>query len=741
MYPQQQQQQQHTEPTQKRRRHDGLGENMPMQPPIIANSWGSDDLWRDNSGESPPFLPNNNTISSAPPPSPTVSNFLAMQQLAQMVQGLTPSTPSFSMQQMQSLSQPHPNQFQANLSPPLQSLPPPPPPPLNPPQSNNSQTAMMALAQVLQRAQSQQQDVTPQQINMLLSALSSPQVQATPPASATQPSPPPSSRSLASSYPSPTPTPTPHTLHTSSSSATSLPIPPSPAPVQSPSPTSEQALPFQPAMSALQQILNTITSKVKIFSAALEQIKSTQKNILELTPSECALNLDTLSRQHKELYDALVQEHNTILRLFDEVILAPCEIFHWKKVELQLQKCLKQLDLFQLELMHYVRPDSVACPASLIILDQPFPRSIVKGQMVPIEAQLLLPSKMDIRSMSRVTADVVQYHSTSKKNGKPSGPFIENASEDLDAEGKVHLQLRFPIGTNKKPVTLRLHVNIKYGALKCHNQALSQPGTKLVESNQSRPFIITTNSIQWRDSEGILLKMEAFGEMMEISWSKFANTLQTYYLAATRQHCEFPARPLTLKDFEYLSAIKFDQAKTISLTAYDRFWEWFGPGLEKIRHQKNMCPMWVKGYIYGLISKEDCQALLTNNEDGTFVVRLSDRFAGKYATAYVYQGEVHHSLVKDTDVAGNKRTLIDFLHEVDNMTTLLQYKADFSGKIQLSSIPKEDVLREFFTEKQEAKTPGYEDLPKITTHRTTTTTTYTTASPSSTSDGESPSGL
>ena len=51
-----------------------------------------------------------------------------------------------------------------------------------------------------------------------------------------------------------------------------------------------------------------------------------------------------------------------------------------------------------------------------------------------------------------------------------------------------------------------------------------------MESNTSRPFVITTNSIQWRDAEGLLLKMETFGDMIEVSWERFANTYQMYYL-------------------------------------------------------------------------------------------------------------------------------------------------------------------------------------------------------------------
>eukprot|EP01105_Mastigella_eilhardi_P025433 TRINITY_DN6915_c0_g1_i1.p1 TRINITY_DN6915_c0_g1~~TRINITY_DN6915_c0_g1_i1.p1 ORF type:complete len:770 (-),score=235.43 TRINITY_DN6915_c0_g1_i1:117-2318(-) len=526
------------------------------------------------------------------------------------------------------------------------------------------------------------------------------------------------------------------TASASSASATSSSSsPPSPSNSQG-AENFQTNIPFQPATSTVQHILNNIVGKVKLFMLTLEHIRQTQKHVLDLQPMDCAANLEGLSRQHKELYDAMLHESATLTRLYDDVVLSPAEIFHTKKLQLQLQKYLKQLDLYQLELMYYVRPDTVPCPAALIITDQPFSRSIVKGQMVPIEAQLLLPSRLDIRSMGRVTADVVQYHST-KKGGKSTGPYLENATEDLDAEGKVRLHLRFPIGTNKKPVTLRLHVNIKHGPMKCHNPAISQPGMRLVESNQSKPFIITTNSIQWRDSEGILLKMETFGDMMEISWARFANTVHSFYLTATRQHTEFPARPLTLKDFEYLSTLKFDRNNVVNLQAFDRFWEWFGPGLEKIRHQKNLCPMWIKGYIYGFISKADCDSLLANHEDGTFVVRFSDRFAGKYSAAYVFKGEVHHSLIKDTDSSGNKRTLVDFLHEVDNVRVLLQFKSDFQGKVQLNKIAKEEILQEFFTEKQESRTPGYEEFPRPASFSFSTSGT-SAASPTSPDAAASP---
>eukprot|EP01105_Mastigella_eilhardi_P025883 TRINITY_DN71_c1_g3_i2.p1 TRINITY_DN71_c1_g3~~TRINITY_DN71_c1_g3_i2.p1 ORF type:complete len:902 (-),score=296.85 TRINITY_DN71_c1_g3_i2:20-2638(-) len=479
--------------------------------------------------------------------------------------------------------------------------------------------------------------------------------------------------------------------------------------------TDTLTIPYPTPVSTVQQILNNVVTKLQYFAVSLEQIRTNQHNSLELPPLDCAINLEALSKQHKELYDMMLQEQSILTRLFDETLLSPDEIFNTRKLQLQFQKFMKQLDLYQLELMHYVRPDTIPCPAALVITEQPFSRSIVKGQMVPIEAQLLVPSRLDIKSVGKVTADIAQYHATTKKNGKPSGPLLESAAEEVDPDGKVRMHLRLLVGTNKKPVTLRLHVSITHGPMKCHNPALAQPGTRVVESNQSRPFIITTNSIQWKDSEGILLKMEVFGDMLEVSWPRFCNTLQSYYLNATRQHAEFPARPLTLKDFEYFGALKFDRNGMIGFAAFDAFWDWFGPTLEKIRHQKHLGPMWVKGYIFGLVTKSECYQLLCHEEDGVFLIRVSDRYAGKYAVAYVTKGEVRHSLLKDSDTAGNRRTLIDTLRDTPHVQTLLQYKSDFAGKLTLAKVSKEEVLQEFFTEKHESTTPGYDDFPTFFT--------------------------
>ncbi|KAH3765435.1 transcriptional repressor [Pelomyxa schiedti] len=462
------------------------------------------------------------------------------------------------------------------------------------------------------------------------------------------------------------------------------------------------------------QILATTSSNLKVFSSCLENLRQTQQQILGMQLPIESPQLENLSQQHRQLFSAMDKQHITLVHLFDECILSPTDLYSYKKILLQTQKHMKQLELFQNELSHYISSDSSFCPAVLFLTEQPFPRTIVKGQLVPIDAQLLLASRADIRSIGSVSAIIVQSQS-SKKPGKgiTTSVSLECNPEQIDNEGKVRVNVKFMVGTNKKPVTLKLHVNIKHTPLRSQKTPFAQPELRAIESNHSRPFIITTNSIQWRDSEGMLLRTDTFGEMIDVSWERFANTFQSYYLAATRQHLEFPTRALTTKDLDYLAAIKFDNNRLVSASQFDRFWEWFGPAVEKLRHQRGLCPMWQAGLVYGFMSKRECETALTGCEDGVSVVRFSDTYPGRFALAYVFKGEVHHSLMKDSDVAGNKRSLVDALHDVPNIRTILQMKSDFTGNITSSKVSKEEVMREFFTEKPDPHTPGYEDFPSL----------------------------
>lgn len=70
--------------------------------------------------------------------------------------------------------------------------------------------------------------------------------------------------------------------------------------------------------------------------------------------------------------------------------------------------------------------------------------------------------------------------------------------------------LKFLSGTRKNPVRLRFGIQ-----LQINQNGAAQ--TVTVESNSSRPFIVITNECQWEESEGILLKKDAFGEQVKFS--------------------------------------------------------------------------------------------------------------------------------------------------------------------------------------------------------------------------------
>jgi hypothetical protein len=94
-------------------------------------------------------------------------------------------------------------------------------------------------------------------------------------------------------------------------------------------------------------------------------------------------------------------------------------------------------------------------------------------------------------------------------------------------------------------------------------------------------------------------------------------------------------RPLSAADLAYFHEVKLDRKRVINQKDFERFWEWFGKVLHKIRHQRHLSMLWLKGLIYGFIAKEEAEELLKYEEPGTFLIRFSDRIAGQFAVAYV----------------------------------------------------------------------------------------------------------
>ncbi len=131
--------------------------------------------------------------------------------------------------------------------------------------------------------------------------------------------------------------------------------------------------------------------------------------------------------------------------------------------------------------------------------------------------------------------------------------------------------------------------------------------------------------------------------------------MQQHYIRATKQDPMKPARPLSLKDLEYLHVVKFHGRSSVNQEEFDPFWAWFGTILYKVRnHQKHILPMWIKGWqilfsiyqsvfcvkvpfmcvfnlcaglIYGFLSRDDSDRLMQSQSavPGSFLIRFSDR--------------------------------------------------------------------------------------------------------------------
>jgi len=275
--------------------------------------------------------------------------------------------------------------------------------------------------------------------------------------------------------------------------------------------------------------------------------------------------------------------------------------------------------------------------------------------------------------------------------------------------------LRFSQGTRLKTVKLQFTQNVE-----C--QQLEGPSVKTVlESDPSQPFIVLTNENQWDVSEGILTQRDAFGNLIETTWPSFANVLQTHYIHATRQDPGKPIRCLSAEDIRYIHEVKFDTKPLITQRDFEKFWEWFGKVLHKIRHSRQLTTLWLKGLIYGFISKEGAEDLLKNKEVGTFLIRFSERIAGQFTIAYVKlnsvqpgqnnpQREVTHYLLKQDDMAGPNKTLADFIKVHGHFIYILEKKLDFEpqGLIK-GGFEKHQVFEEFYTKKTAAIVDGYEE--------------------------------
>jgi hypothetical protein len=285
---------------------------------------------------------------------------------------------------------------------------------------------------------------------------------------------------------------------------------------------------------------------------------------------------------------------------------------------------------------------------------------------------------------------------------------IESETEKMDDFQHIaRFHLKFLNGTRKALATVKFQVQLQVTG----GQPLA------AESNVSNPFVVITNECQYEESDGLVLRVDAFGSQPDAvaPWPLFANKLQRYMLRGARQDPVKPQRFLTKPELSYLNSKFFGGQTYITPKMYDEFWIWFGKALQKIRYQRHLCSMWQSGLLYGFISREDVNAALVNQEPGTFLIRFSERHPGSFAVGYTIaeqdpEKRVRHYLLKPDDVVPPKKTLPDFLMECPQFVKFLVIHDFISGNPKHRIVDKELVLEQYGAKKLSLDNPpnGYD---------------------------------
>lgn len=480
-------------------------------------------------------------------------------------------------------------------------------------------------------------------------------------------------------------------------------------PIQSPMSSSAEVLLngpiYQPRVTnhASQQLLEKVQTYQNDQKTRIEKLFQNQKNFISLAQQstnsqQISQQFQPLANEQKELKDHIESEIKALIECYDRVILEPPDLqkLLWLKQDLEIQ--LKQTELLMVELNRLLTPNSNAALACLVILKQPFPQVISKLKQIPeeqLQVQLLTASSIHIQSITQVKAALL-CDITHGKGG--STKALECESQNLDPATRIaKFPLKFMAGTKKAPG------NIKFG-MQVVISGNKSPLT--VESNISSPMIVITNEIQWKDSAGTLLKKEAFSNgQLEISWEKFANTLQHHFLKATRQELKNPRRTLSNYDLHYIQTKFFNSKTLISQKDFDEFWSWFGKAMQTLRYQRHIAALWQNGLIYGFMGREDVDAALNNQDPGTFIMRFSERNNGQFAIAYTgteRPTNIKHYLVQPNDTAAAKKTLPDFLADQPQFVTLLVLTNDPNGNPTFMKVSKHQAL-EPYTPKRDSK--------------------------------------
>lgn len=434
---------------------------------------------------------------------------------------------------------------------------------------------------------------------------------------------------------------------------------------------------------------------MKAYDECLLDIKKLQ---FELMMKRVGSSED-LIQKHTALAQQIQNDLRMVKGMMTHEILRPSLLYRRDRYARYLRLQSMQLEIFTSELKYFLSAASQQQShhpvfARLVIASQPVSGVILKGKQVEeasVLVKLLFGAAVKFNSVGpMMVSEMWEDQQARVASGEKT--IFESNTHPLDVyRFQAHWKHKFTTGTRKTLVFLRYSISVQ----------LSESGPAIeLKSEVSSPFIVITNDCQWHEAEGKLLQYELFqsnNSQGPIPWFYVANTVQRRFLEATKQDPGHASRPLFLSDFQYFLQGLLGGGRSVSAAQFDRFWDWFGKCLQKLRYQRHVGSLFVQGYLQGFLAKHTGLSILATQPPGTFLIRFSERNPGNFAIAYRASSShsadsIRHYLLRPEDITGPKHTIVDFLGEQVALTHMLQIRCGPDGQPVVGKRTAKDEL-------------------------------------------------
>lgn len=469
-------------------------------------------------------------------------------------------------------------------------------------------------------------------------------------------------------------------------------------------------------LQALQQQVDEIrASQTSILTSLCQNLVSeSSDNAPHFAAMEQCL---TIQAEHRH---TCVTSLQSIIEVRQTRVLSSAEAERSSVLGDDLAFTLANLDILTTEMNYYLAwiREGAAMPTlsqltAIVIARAPFPSIWMKrNQMNDAESvyvKLIHGCSVTLSSVSEVRAAILSHTSYAAKTA-PAKPIIDNDIFAMDPSTLVaSCGFVYTGGSRKDVAQCRFTMTAQgscFATSVLVNRGVENVVTQevaVLTTENSKPFIVITNECQYGETFGILFHKDAFeyqwmtagaaematvtdangittlenGTLAEIPWPLFANSIQRYFIRASKQDPVQPKRGLSVFDLEHIHSHFFNSLPTVDYKSFQRFWDWYGKVLHRLRYQRHVAAMWTEGLIFGMVGREGVCEQLVSRPPGTFLLRFSESSAGFIAVGYRVSGAnagIKNYLVKQEDTASaTVKTLPDFIRSRPEFSVILQY--------------------------------------------------------------------